>query len=159
MVDSFPNQCEVGSKATRYILANNYYAVFGALPDGVHDVEFRMPDDEITVCRGVPPHELTELMGKQVCAVYRVGQSGPLAVPTGQVFVRFEDNTLLRDRAEEIASAGFTIRQVLSYAPQAGWVHPTSGYVQDALQGYSRLEQIAGVHAVEPQMLTPPSHR
>ena len=157
----FPEEFKVGvePQATRYVVASGYYAVRGSLPAGQHDVVSQLEDPDITICRGVPDDEIADAPSTPLVAVYHVGQAGPLAVPTGDVFVRFGDKESLQDKREAIEKAGFSINQVLSYAPQAGWVRPTSGEVHDALTGFRRLEQIAGVQSVEPQMLTPLARR
>lgn len=41
----------------------------------------------------------------------------------------------------------------LAYVPQAAWLRAPSGDIAAALAGLSRLEQLADVENVEPQML------
>lgn len=145
---------------TRYVLADGYFAVPDAVAAAAHlDIEFRLEEDGLCVCRGVPGTELAAFPSGDLTPVYRIGQLGPLAVPTGRVFVRFEEHTPLSSRREEIQRAGFVIQQPLSYAPQAGWVTPQSRQIADALVRFPNLTQLAGVQAVEPQMLMRSQHR
>lgn len=54
---------------------------------------------------------------------------------------------------EAIKQAGYEITNSLPYAPHAAWVSAQSGNILDVLVGISRLEAIADVENVEPQML------
>jgi len=152
----FPREFAVQAAGvtTRYELADDYYVVFGQGSQETHlNVAFRIEEGNITVCRGVPSKGALHPDGTKISAVYRREHNGPFAVPTGEVFIRFEENTRMEPRRAEIEKAGFTIRQVLSYAPHAGWVRPTSGRISDAIIQYARLKQIDGIQLVQPQML------
>lgn len=158
----FPSEFSVATlpEPTRYFLADGYFAV----PDPVAaaanlEIEFRLEDDALCVCRRTPGTEPASFPAGDLTPVYRIGQRGPLAVPTGRVFVRFEEHTSLSSRREEIQDAGFVIQQSLSYAPHAGWVTPQSGQIADALERFPNLSQLTGVQAVEPQMLMPNQRR
>ncbi|HPM80363.1 MAG TPA: hypothetical protein PLF81_06665 [Candidatus Anammoximicrobium sp.] len=158
----FPPEFSVATSPgpTRYVLADGYFAVPDSVATAANlDIEFRLEDDGLCVCRGVPGSEPASDASGGSTPVYRIGQRGPLAVPTGRVFVRFEQPTSLSSRREEIQRAGFVIQQSLSYAPHAGWVAPQSGRIADALERFPNLRQLAGVQAVEPQMLMPAQRR
>ena len=151
---SYPSEFMVsaGGKPVRYVLADELVAIRNA-PAG-SQVVATLDDGEISVFRAIKP-----VAAAEVVAVYRLGSSGPLAVPTGKVFLRFRENDALTEHRPEIEGAGFLIESVLSYAPQAGWVVPASGAIPDALVNYRRLAEISGVEGVEPQMLSPAEHR
>jgi hypothetical protein len=155
-MSEFPREfsVETAPQATHYTLADDYYVVSGA---GVGqtdlDVEFHIEEGDLTVCR--KRHDQTSFppTTTAVGPVYRLGEHGPLAIPTGKVFVRFAEQTKLEDRQEDVERAGFRVKQILSYAPQAGWVEPRSGEIVDAISRFEELKHIPGVTAVEPQML------
>lgn len=151
----FPPEFSVATlpRPTRYVLADGYFAVPDPLATAANlAIEFRLEDAALCVCRRRPGRD-ADFPSGDLTPVYRIGERGPLAVPTGRVFVRFQEHTSLASRREEIQHAGFVIQQSLSYAPHAGWVTPQSGQLADALERFPNLMQLAGVQAVEPQML------
>jgi len=91
--------------------------------------------------------------GDHLSPVYRLGSNGPRAVPTGLIFVRMTNGRPLATAREDLEAAGYRIREVLSYAPDAGFVVSSSGELPEALAGTDRLRAVAGVARVEPQML------
>lgn len=147
---------ETSPQPTQYTLAGDYYAVSEADADkyqvGV-DVEFHLEEGNLTVCRKRHGEPMPASATRRIGPVYRLGEHGPLAVPTGKVFVRFAEQTSLADHRGEIERAGFEISQTLSYAPHAGWVEPGSREIAEAVSRFQELGQIPGVEAVEPQML------
>ena len=94
--------------------------------------------------------------GVEVCAV---SPDGGLALPTGQVFIRFKEGVQVEEHAEKIRNAGYEIAQSVSYAPHAAWLRPNSGDVADGLAKIPALEKIPDVENVEPQMLRPRANR
>jgi len=86
---------------------------------------------------------------------YELAGGGGPATPTGRILVRFADAAALDRHRKDIESAGYKIEEVLAYAPQAAWVRATSGDAGEALSQIRRLEAIAGIEEVEPQMLRP----
>jgi len=84
---------------------------------------------------------------------YELPGGGGTATPTGRVLVRFADAAALEKRTKDIEAAGYKVEEVLSYAPQAAWVRAASGDVGESLSGVGKLEAIAGIEEVEPQML------
>jgi hypothetical protein len=85
--------------------------------------------------------------------VYSVGSDGPLAVPTGRIFVRLDAGLTPDQRLAEFASMGLEIEETLSYAPNAAWLRPTQGGAAEALRVLRKVEKVPGVVHVEPQML------
>jgi hypothetical protein len=84
---------------------------------------------------------------------YELASGGGEARPTGRVLVRFRNAEALRRHQADIETAGYVVEEILSYAPQAAWVHAAPGGPAEALHGIPRLERIAEVEEVEPQML------
>jgi hypothetical protein len=145
---------------TRYLLADQYFAVPARAAERLGlRVEFRLEDGQLAVCQGAASHELREQLSEPITPVYRLGEHGALAVPTGRVFLRLAEGVDIDTRRASVEAAGFVVQQRLAYAPHAGWLAPRSGQVQDALNGFNRLLQIADVQAVEPQMLMPSERR
>jgi hypothetical protein len=139
---------------TRYVLADGYIATPKSIAEVARlEIVYCFEDEDICVCRAEPGSDIDRLATEEIAPVYRIGERGQLAVPTGRVFVRFEEATTLVSRQHEIERAGFVIQQALSYAPQAGWLLPQSGHIADALQDFPKLTQLPGILAVEPQLL------
>lgn len=86
--------------------------------------------------------------------VYRRDPGGGLAVPTGRALVRFSEGVAADDQRDELAKAGYAVEEILRYAPHAAWVRASSGEIADALRDLSRLEELAQVENVEPQLLS-----
>ena len=84
---------------------------------------------------------------------YELSPGGGIATPTGRVLVRFADAAALDKRRKDIETAGYTVEEVLSYAPQAAWVRAASGDAGESLARLGKLEAIGGIEEVEPQML------
>ena len=148
---SYPSQLRAGSGKEKVVLAlrPDLHSVRGAegtraqasravLREGSHDV--------YEVLAGQPE-------GRDEGPVYSVGEDGPIAVPTGRVFVRLEEGLRAEERRPQLLAAGFEIEQVPSYAPHAAWLRPREGGVAAALHGLAALERVPGVVHVEPQLL------
>jgi len=146
-------------QSTHYILADDYYVVSGAgAGRGDPNVEFYLEEEELAVCRRPRGETTLASPTTAIGPVYRIGETGPLAVPTGKVFVRFAEHATFEDHRKEIEEAGFEISQILPYAPHASWVEPSSRKIADAISGFNALQQIPGVEIVEPQMLMERRH-
>ena len=72
-----------------------------------------------------------------------------------RVYVCDIDAAALERHKKDIEAAGYRIVEVLAYAPQAAWVHAASGDAGESLSHVAKLEAIAGIEEVEPQMLRP----
>lgn len=90
--------------------------------------------------------------------VYR-NDSGAAFVPTGRLFVRFEEGESAATHRSELSDAGFQIEEVPKFAPHAAWVRSADGSAVTALEGMSRLQGIPGVKRVEPQLLSPAARK
>jgi hypothetical protein len=87
--------------------------------------------------------------------VYYTGDPGTLVVPTGRLFVRLKTGVRATSKKTAFARAGYDIVEIPSYAPNAAWLAPTRGTIADSLANIHRVERIAGVVNVEPQLLQP----
>ena len=85
--------------------------------------------------------------------VYALKPAGTQAVPTGLVFVRFKAGVKATERTKDIERAGYRIARTVEYSPGAAWLRDASDNIAQALNGIPKLEKIAGVENVEPQML------
>jgi hypothetical protein len=85
--------------------------------------------------------------------VYSAGRDGPLAVPTGRIFVRLDDGVTPGERSAQFESLGLRIEKTLPYAPNAAWLCPARGGAAEALRVLGEVEQVPGVAHAEPQML------
>jgi len=116
-------------------------------------------DPPVLVCRlgeGPVPRALPQ---STVGAVYSLTPRGAPAVPTGLVLVRFAEGVVATRRGDMLAREGFTLVDVLPYAPGAAWVRAISGGISASLAGIKALESLPDVVNVEPQMLRPPVRR
>lgn len=91
--------------------------------------------------------------------VYRRVPGGSLTVPTGRALVRFSEGVAADGQRDEVARAGYAVEEILRYAPHVAWVRARSGEIADALRDLSRLEGLAHVEHVEPQLLSEATHR
>jgi len=109
-----------------------------------------IPEDAATTIAVYPKHRAAR-RGEQPLPVYAASPGGPLAVPTGRIFVRLPEGARADERRAQFEEAGFVIDQTMSYAPNAAWLRPSGG--EHALQALDRLRGLADVVHVEPQWL------
>jgi hypothetical protein len=133
-----------------YLRQDGYYALHGCPPAApTPGATLRLKGGEIVVYRARPPAGAADRLGP----VYATA-GGPLAVPTGLVFVRFATDRRAAEQHLLLEVAGFEVAQLPGYAPHACWVRPRTGGIPAALHGLSRLAALPGVEHVEPQLLT-----
>ena len=152
MFSEYPPQVRVSTERSDlfYVQAPGYYAVHNRKPNApAPKAVLLFKEGSIAVFKGEPDEEEIPLLSP----VYRLGQDGPLAVPTGLIFIRFREETQAETRQEEINQAGYKIVQTLSYALNAAWLEARSGSFAEALRKVHLLENITAVENVEPQML------
>ncbi len=141
-----------GGADTTLELRHDLYAIAGA-PAAAAGTPLTLLHDDTH--RAIAIYQGTPGPSAEPMPVYAVGGDGPLAVPTGWVFVRLAKGMTPAERQSHFESAGFTIQRLLPYAPQAAWLRPTSGGIAHGIsaQSLTALRAIAGVEHVEPQLL------
>jgi hypothetical protein len=156
-LERFPAEIAVGGpeSAGRWLRDPALFAWRGELPPGLAAAaEGGIAGEGISFARAPADLSAPESALEAVLAAYRAGESGPVAVPSGEILVRFGRGVRAEERGEDLAEAGYELSQVLAYAPHAAWVKARSGDPAEALEGLARLMSLAGVEHVEPQMLS-----
>lgn len=151
-LSKFPEKIVVSedSRDVSYLKSDDYYAVFNPEDgEGLTKVSFYLEDGRIAVVQGKPTGEVQPSLG----AVYTLGTDGPLAVPTGRVFIRFKEGDNAATHQGDIEKAGYTIEEIPVYAPHAAWLQTKNGDKALALQSISKLRALEDVEHVEPQVL------
>ena len=142
-----------------YLRATDFYAVRGMPAHAERDVPVLTVNtdngESIHVYRGVPKQTRALSGSLSVMPVYSRPSAENIVVPTGRVFVRFADSIKAETKADELKKAGYKIAQTLVYAPNAAWLEATNGDVAMALNNIEKLEKLADVENVEPQLLAP----
>ncbi|HEY0377079.1 MAG TPA: hypothetical protein VGC87_08985 [Pyrinomonadaceae bacterium] len=152
----FPERLRVGTERrdASYTLAPGYHAVHhGREETDTAGAVMTLKEEGIAVYRGEPDESRGDTA--RVTPVYELQPSGPLAVPTGKVFVRFAQGVDAASRRAEIERAGYEIVKTSPYTPHTAWLQSASGGVAQSLSNIHALESLADVENVEPQMLTP----
>jgi hypothetical protein len=150
-VDS-PVELASGSGATRmqYRQKPGYYAIHHWDDDaGTDSPVLRLDDAAIFF------GEESSSAGQKSGPVYEAQPDGTPAVPTGRVFVRFEDSVRAESRESAVRKAGYRLVQVPAWAPHTAWVEALTGDVADSLCNLGKLQQLRDVENVEPEMLMP----
>lgn len=147
----FPQRIAAGApNAVVYEQKTGYFARHGE-PLGEEAAEVVFEPEQITIARGSPATPLAP--GQALSPVYAPLGGDSLAVPTGQVFLRFRAGETAAAHREALQQEGFTITRELDYAPEGAWICASSGSIAEALSGLSALRSIDGVESVEPQLL------
>jgi len=156
--NDYPEELAASSEsgAPAYHLTSGYYAVHGEPEPSEAAPVFTIDEGPISVMRGEPDENAART---KLGAVYSLHRGGSLAVPTGQVLIRFVKGVAVVDRERQIKDAGYEIEQKLDYAPNTAWLRSRSKKIADALNGISALRKIPDVENVEPQMLMQAAHR
>src|SRR4029450_624378 len=108
-----------GANSATYERRSDLYSVLHDKAEPAAQAMAVMPDDTkgtFAVYKGRAENRTGE---EETGPVYSAGPDGPLAVPTGRVFVRLAQGIRPADRQEHFARAGFEIERTLSYAPNA----------------------------------------
>lgn len=153
---SFPDILLVMTEraSLRYAKQPLLYAVHGPLPAYLNAaVELVLEDNSVTICRGTPPQSADLPPSLTITPVYRLDPHGPLAVPTGQIFIRSKPGTSIEEHRSHYAALGYTIVEIPSYAPHTAWIQATTGDAATSLQNFERLKTLPDVENVEPQLL------
>jgi hypothetical protein len=161
----FPEKISAGAAraGAHYVRAEGRYAVHhGEGKQDAADAEMTFAPEGIAVYKGAPREAGAAKAGARASTltpVYRLHPNGPLAVPTGNVFLRFRENVEAATRREEIERAGYEVVEIPPYSPSSAWVRSASGDVARSLSDLDALEKLADVENVEPQMLVERSLR
>lgn len=155
---SFPNvlQIRTGQGSLQYVRQPALFAVHGSLPNYLKtDVELVLEENSITICRGEPAPSADLPTSLKITPVYARDPHGPLAVPTGQIFLRFTPDVKTEERRGNLADHGYAIVHIPSYAPHTAWVQATNGDIATSLLNIEQLNGLPGLVNVEPQLLMP----
>lgn len=157
---AYPAELQVGTPPQRYVRQPEYYAVHYGQPEALPAADragavMLLGQDAIAVFHQPAREPATS----RLSPVYALQPSGTLAVPTGLVFIRFQDGVMLASQQAALQQAGYEIAQTLDYAPQAGWLRARSGNMADALSQLAQLQALPQVERVEPQLLMQRSSR
>ncbi len=152
----YPDQITASSQpdAATYEQRSGYYAIRLTDPEAEPVGAVTVIRDEkgaIALFKGAPTVSRQRNGGESPLPVY--GDGSIAVVPTGEVFIRFQDGVDARDRAADIEAAGYAITKVLDFAPQGAWIHAISGEIADSLQRLAQLEGLVGLENIEPQLL------
>ncbi len=153
----FPERIRASSERPdlSYVQLPKHYAIHGPLPAHLApSVLLHLNDQSIAVCRGTPDQRLMQDISLAITPVYSLEPSGPPAVPSGLVFLRFKENIKAKEQHQTLTSAGYTITDIPLYALHTAWVRYKSGDIAAALTNLPSLETLSDVVNVEPQMLT-----
>jgi len=145
----FPRRIALPGDDGVYERVNGMYATHDRPAEAsAEGAELVLADGRVAVFRG----DLAAA-GGGACAVYAT-PGGPLAVPTGRVFVRFRHGVSAEERRHAVEDAGYAVDRIPGYAPQAAWVCSTDGAIGSGLSGLARLRALPDVEHVEPEFLT-----
>lgn len=149
--ESIPLANDAGGQS--YLKSDSMYAVFGEAR-GSDTILFTFEKPKAVVCSGIPSDSPDPGSESNFVPVYQVNGQGPPSIPTGEILVRLASERKITEIQGKLEELGYTLKNVLSYAPHAGWVQATSGKIKDSLSGLKNLFGAPGVEHVEPQMLS-----
>ncbi|PSB36185.1 hypothetical protein C7B81_14420 [Aphanothece cf. minutissima CCALA 015] len=149
--DDFPRQILVGAeRPVVFEQKSGWYALHGEpLPTSEGLLTFE--PEAIALLPGTPSAPLAA--GQSLSPVYAQPGTGALAVPTGQLFIRFRPGESAQAHRAALEQAGCRIVAVPDHAPEAAWLRARHGDLAEALGCVARLRQLEGVASVEPQLL------
>ncbi|MEM8671726.1 MAG: hypothetical protein AAGG48_29680 [Planctomycetota bacterium] len=137
-----------------WTIANNLYARTDLPSESPVADEVVRIDQETAICQPSGDVEMSEKTEESQTPVYRLGDNGPVGVPTGLIFIRFDKATSLDERREQLEELGFEVANEADTA-EGGWVRHKSGSCEASLSNAARLHEVEGVRVVEPQFLLP----
>ena len=153
----FPERIRASSERPHlsYVRLPEHYAIHGPLPAHLApSVLLHLNDQSIAVYQGTPDERLMQDNSLAITPVYSLEPSGPPAVPTGLVFLRFKKGIKAEEQHQTLASMGYTITDIPLYALHTAWVRCKSGDIAAALTNLPSLETLSVVVNIEPQMIT-----
>ena len=147
-------QVSTGHASLKYIKIPALFAVHGNLPAQLKSaVESTIEEGAITICRREQVTPEVSLRSLTISPVYALDPHGPLAVPTGRIFIRFIPGVKAEDRRPDLEERGYTITHIPSYAPHTAWALASNGDIATALLNIEKLKDLRDVANVEPQLL------
>ncbi len=150
---TYPTELRAGAGTAPFERRPNLYSRrLGSRADASGAVDV-IADEAKTVFAIYEGQPRAQIDADEVGPVYSAGTGGPLAVPTGRVFVRLAEHARGEDKRPQFEAAGFDIERTPSYAPHTAWLVPRHGGVAYALPALADLERIPDVVHVEPQLL------
>lgn len=153
---AYPRELAAGGQDSdrRYRRALRYFAVPCKIAEeNTLPIMWQLYDDGISVLEGTPNDLVDPVAPEDLRPVYRPMPDGGLVVPTGAVFVRFEDGIAADSRRQMLAESGYEIASIPIYAPHCAWLRPDDGAVSSGLNRVAGLMALADVAFVEPEML------
>jgi hypothetical protein len=149
-----PRRIRVGTdRAGVFDHRDDMYAVRVRGSDAAAGSRARIVEGPLTAFAVYEERTRTADRSADTLPVYSAGQQGPLAVPTGRVFVRFTEGIRAETRREDLMALGFTLESVPSYAPNAAWLALADGTPADALERLEAVAALPDVAHVEPQLV------
>jgi hypothetical protein len=130
-------------------LRTDLVALHGAATTSGARAVLHLPGAEVEVVRDVDVGA-SELRRRG--PVYAQQPTGPLAVPTGRVFLRLA-RTAGTDLAARLAPLGFKIVPQPHATAAGAWVEPLGGRIEDGLVRLTDLAALPGVEGAEPELL------
>ena len=128
-------------------------AQLGVAPDERVDDEVARVDQTTVICqRPVADPDNSPPIDNQV-PVYQLGGNGPIAVPTGRIFVHFDKGTSLEEHRAQLEQLGFQIDELSQTSGACGWIRHQSGCYRETLTRSATLHNLENLSTVEPQLL------
>jgi hypothetical protein len=141
-----------------YSQVPNAFAIHGPVPPELAAaVAVMVGDASVALGRGSP--DMMVPAGSRVSPVFTLRPGGMPAVPTGRVLVRFAEPDRALAHASALEGVGYRIAESVPHTPHAAWLESADGSIAQALARLPELESVTGIINVEPQMISPRSHR
>jgi len=155
ILEAFPEHLRIGESSSGHVYLKQRGCAIHHRPRGetAAQADFVLNEGEIAVYGQTPPAWELGRPGIFPTAVYSRQPSGPLAIPTGLVFLRLEEGCKVEASEDAIGKAGYEIAEKLPYAPQAAWLRAASHDPAEALRRLSELERLPNLKNIEPQLL------
>lgn len=153
----FPQKIRASLEASSltYVRLPDHYAIHGTVPtELLMAVRETLNNQSISILQGKMNVERQNRLSLTISPVYALEPHGVPAVPTGKLFIRLEEHIRAEEKRDILETMGYQIIDIPPYAPYTCWVsaHPDS--LTTSLSHLSKLQTIADIRNIEPQMLT-----
>ncbi len=156
LLSQFPHSIPSNSdpSSLSYVRVPDYYAIHGQVPPDLRPsvLEF-LNDQSIALLQGTVTSNLLDNSSIKITPVYWLEPNGAPAVPTGRIFIRFEDYIHAEEKCDVLKTIGYQVVDIPSYASHTAWIRAESESIAASLSNTSRLHSISDVRHFEPQML------